>query len=81
MSDTLEPVVTFRFIEFNPRRAARGAVAARVAVLEDGEELCWMWMTPKDIRNNLDEFGESEELRKALAAYPQRMRQKAKQNP
>lgn len=76
MSDAVDPVVTFCFIEFNPRRETRGVEAARVAVFEDGVECGWLWMSPTDIRNNLAEFGESEELRKALAAYTQ-----AKHNP
>lgn len=74
MSDTArsaEPIVTFRFIEFNPRRAARGVEAARVEVLEGGVECGWLWMSAKDIRSNLAEFGESQELRKALAGYTQ----------
>lgn len=66
---TDEPTVTFRLVEFNSRRASRGVEAARCEVLEDGVGVCWLWMSPKDIRNNLAEFGESEELRKALAAY------------
>jgi hypothetical protein len=65
----MDPVVTFRFVEFNPRRVSRGVEGARVEVLEDGVECAWLWMSAKDIRNNLAEFGESEELRKALAAY------------
>jgi len=56
----------FRFIEFNPRRKARGVEAARVAVSNDGE---WLWMSVKDIRNNIREFGDHPELQKALAAY------------
>ena len=42
----------FRLIEFNARRAQRGAEAARVAVIEDGDEQ-WLWMTFKEnwIRN------------------------------
>lgn len=56
----------FRFIEFNPRRALRGADAALVEVSSDGE---WLWMSPKDIRANIKEFGDNQELQKALAAY------------
>lgn len=64
-----EPKITFRFVEFNPRRHSRGAVAARVEVIEDGEPAGWLWMTKTDIRNNIEEFGDCEELQKALAAY------------
>ena len=39
MTDQTEllPVVTFKFVEFNPRRHSRCVEAARVEVLEDGE--------------------------------------------
>lgn len=67
MSD--EVVTTFRFIGFNPRRASRGVEAARVEVLDDGVEQVWLWMSPEDLQANLDEFGESEDLRAALIAY------------
>lgn len=58
-----EPIV-WRFIEFNDRRALRDAPAARVEA--DGE---WLWMTPKDIRANIKDHGDHEELQKALKAY------------
>ena len=56
--------VEFKFIEFNPRRKARGAEAARVEV--DGE---WMWMSKQDIKFNIREFGQHPELLKALESY------------
>lgn len=56
----------WRFIEYNPRRATRGAPAARVEVDQDGD---WLWMTPKDIRLNIRDHGEHPELAKTLAAY------------
>ena len=37
----------FRFIEFNYQRA-RGN-AARVAIVEDGEDVDWLWMSKRDI--------------------------------
>ena len=61
-------MIEFRFIEFNPRRAMRGADAARVAVLEDGEG-DWLWMSKRDIAANLKQFGPSDELLKAKLAY------------
>ena len=61
-------MIEFRFIEFNPRRAMRGADAARVAVIEDGEE-DWLWMSKRDIAANLKQFGPSDELLKAKLAY------------
>lgn len=61
---TNEERPVFKFIEFNPRRRQRGAESARVEV--DGH---WLWMSEKDIRNNIRDFGDCEELQKALAAY------------
>jgi hypothetical protein len=58
----------FRFIEFNDRRWLRGADAARVAVIEDGEE-DWLWMSKRDISLNIKEFGPHIELVKAQLAY------------
>lgn len=58
----------FRFIEFNPRRALRGVEAARVAVVQDGEE-DWLWMSQCDIEMNIREFGASPELLKAKLSY------------
>lgn len=58
----------FRFIEFNPRRALRGAEAARVAVIEDGEE-DWLWMSKRDLDKNIKQFGANTELLKARLAY------------
>ena len=61
--------ITFRFVEFNPRRHRRGAVAAWVEVLEDGDATHCLWMSKKDIGANIKLFGECPELQKALAAY------------
>lgn len=58
----------FRFLEFNERRAMRGAEAARVAVIESGEE-DWLWMSKRDIDLNIKEFGPHAELVKAKIAY------------
>jgi hypothetical protein len=59
----------FRFIEFNPRRAQRGAEAARVAIIEEGEEEQWVWMSKRDISKNMMTFGKHPELVKAYDAY------------
>lgn len=58
----------FKFIEFNPRRAMRGAGASRVEVI-DGADTGWLWMSRKDIKTNIRWHGEHLELLKALAAY------------
>jgi len=60
--------IEFRFIEFNDRRWVRGAEAARVAVIEDGEE-DWLWMSKRDVSLNIKEFGPHPELVKAQLAY------------
>jgi len=62
--DRQMPELQFKFIEFNERRAMRGAEAARVEV--DGE---WLWMSKSDIKKNIKAFGNHPELQKALAAY------------
>lgn len=58
----------FRLIEFNARRAQRGAEAARVAVIEDGDEQ-WLWMSKSHISKNMMTFGKHPELVKAHEAY------------
>lgn len=58
----------FRFIEYNPRRAMRGAIPCRVAYIVDGEEE-WLWMTKQDIAKNMMIFGRNPELVKAYEAY------------
>jgi hypothetical protein len=65
------PTLTFQFIEFNKRRALRGADAARVDVQysDDPEGGGWLWMSRKDIKTNIRDHGDSPELQKALAAY------------
>ena len=56
----------WRFIEFTPRRAMRGAEAARVEIDPSGE---WVWMSKRDIKLNIRDFGHHAELQKALNAY------------
>jgi len=61
----------FRLVEFNPRRARRGAEAARVEVTYNEGDIDLLWMSPRDIRNNIREFGQQEGLQKVLDAYQQ----------
>lgn len=63
-----KPVLDFKFIEFNPRRAMRGADAARVEVTDAGEPQ-WLWMNKRDLSENIKLFGEHPELLKAKLAY------------
>ena len=72
-------ITEFRFIEYNPRRAARGAEAARVAVIEDGDEQ-WIWMSKRDISKNMMAFGRCDELTKAHQAYAAEPTQKELHN-
>lgn len=60
--------IEFKFIEYNPCRAMRGAEAARVAVIEDGDEE-WLWMSKSDIAKNMMRHGQHPELVKAHEAY------------
>lgn len=61
----------FRFYEFNPRRHRRGVEGCRVLVTYSSEpdDQQLLWMSPADIRANIEEFGDDPELQKALAAY------------
>lgn len=63
---------TFRFVEFNPRRARRGKEAARVEVKYSWGDSEWLWMSAHDVMENLETFGDNAELQKALAAYQTR---------
>jgi hypothetical protein len=60
MSDEMH----WKFIEFNPRRAARGARAARMEL--NGQ---WFWCDLEDLKSNVQEFGDHPELQKAIEAY------------
>lgn len=59
----------FRFVEYNPRRAARGAEAARIEVTYGEGDVDFLWMTPLDIHRNLKRFGQSKGLEQALKVY------------
>lgn len=67
--ETATTVVSFRLIEFNTIRLRRRARAAKVAILVNGEEDNWLWMSPTDCRRNIAEFGPSEVLDGVLAQY------------
>lgn len=58
--------IKFEFLEFNKRRAQRGAEAVRMKVTADGD---WLWMSKKDLKLNIKEFGEDPELIKGLSCY------------
>jgi hypothetical protein len=60
--------IRFELYSYNPRRRQRGVEAAQVKVVEGFDEYL-LWMSPKDIQDNLKEHGESKGLRAALEAY------------
>lgn len=64
--------ISFRFVEFNPRRKQRRVEAVRMEVTygppENGKREL-LWMNKADIRENIKEFGTNPELQKALDAY------------
>lgn len=62
-------MMEFRFVEYNPRRELRGKEAVRVAVIDENGEEEWLWMSKRDITNNIKLFGEHPELLKAKDAY------------
>jgi hypothetical protein len=55
---------TFRFLEFNQRRAARSARAARVEV--NGN---LVWMSLADLKKNVEIFGPLAAFTQAIEAY------------
>lgn len=62
--------VSCRFDEFNEIRARRSVAAARVFIDQhDGQGEYWIWMSPVDILNNINDFGADEGLNQAMAAY------------
>lgn len=63
-TELAEDCPVFLFIEFNPRRKARGVEAARVEANGD-----WLWMSKRDIELNIRDFGPHPELLKALECY------------
>lgn len=58
----------FKFIELNYTRMMRGAAAARVICISDGDEDS-LWMSPVDVAHNIAEYGPHPERLKAQQAY------------
>lgn len=71
MTHTEAAPLSFTFVEFNERRAMRGAPAARVDVADpdDPDAGGWLWMTRLDITRNIKLHGDCPALQQALAAY------------
>lgn len=60
-----DSAISFRLVQFNPRRAFRKVPAAKLDCGDQG----WLWMTKRDIELNIIEFGRHPELLKALECY------------
>lgn len=61
----------FELHRYAPRRAARGAEAAEVKVTWPEGDVEYLWMSRKDIRKNMKEWGACDGLLDALNAYRQ----------
>lgn len=46
--------MTFKLLEYNLRREARGVEAARVGIYEDGKLVETLWMSKKDAKREMD---------------------------
>lgn len=64
-----QPITTFEFLEFNRVRWMRDKEAAKISVIENGVTRGFLWMSVENIRDNIRDFGPSEQLNKALKAY------------
>lgn len=60
---------TFEFYEYNARRRQRGVEAVRLLVTHEDGATELLWMSEKDVRENIAEFGENPALKKALDIY------------
>ncbi len=61
--------VKFELYEYNPRRRARGVQAARLLVTWPDGESQLLWMSEKDIRENIKTHGTCQAMQDALKAY------------
>ena len=72
--------ITFKFYRFNKIRMTRGVRAVQLRVFENGEEVGLLWVSRKDINNNIRQFGMCEVLRRALECYQTGKDPKAEQS-
>lgn len=56
----------FSLLEFNTRRLQRGATAAKVQIDAEGD---WLWMSKRDLKLNIKEFGDHPVLARAIRCY------------
>jgi len=59
----------FELFRFNPRRAERGAEAAQVKITWPDGDVELLWMSKRDIQENMVTFGVCDGLDAALKAY------------
>lgn len=50
--ETTEGAITYRLIDKNYTRYGRGKEHAKFMIIEDGEELGYLWMSNSDIKEN-----------------------------
>lgn len=60
---------SFVLVRYNPRRKARGAEAAELEVLQNGTVIDRLWMSLRNIKDNLKTFPDDEGLLAAAKAY------------
>lgn len=59
---------TFELVRFSPRRAGRGAPAAEVQITDDDNQVR-LWMSRRNLLDNIAEWGPHQGLVDALNAY------------
>lgn len=59
----------FTLVRFNPRRHSRRAPAAEVKVEWDDGDTDTLWMSERDLKNNIKEYGPKKGLLDAVEAY------------
>ncbi len=69
MEDSIEIKLVFKFYRYNDHRRRRGVEAVQMQIFENGEQVNLLWMSRKDINNNIREFGMCPALRRGLQCY------------
>jgi len=67
-SSLCSTAMEFTLLRFNPRRYQRGVEAAYVRCVSEEVDVD-LWMSQKDIKNNIKDHGEHPELLRALRCY------------
>ncbi len=69
MADAIQITSGFKFYRYNDRRRCRGVEAVQMQIFENGEQVGLLWMSRKDINNNIREFGMCPALHRGLQCY------------